>query len=122
VNRQYRGARNYLAGVSAENSVAATYRRLGYTITAQRWRGSRGEVDLIAYNKETVVFIEVKKGPTHELAATRLTQPQIARLFATATEFAASEPAGQMTPMRFDLATVDRLGTVEIRENAFMTA
>ena len=35
------------------------------------------------------------------------------------SEFIGGEPAGQLTPVRFDLALVDGAGRIEILENAF---
>jgi putative endonuclease len=113
------GARSYHAGLAAENQVEQFYARSGRAVCARRWRGSAGEIDLIARNGAEVIFIEVKQSATHALAAEHLTPRQMARIYASAAEFLAGEPAGQMTESRFDVALVDAAGRIEILENAF---
>ncbi len=113
---------NYHAGLVAEDIVAADYARRGQPIAGRRWRGSGGEIDLIARDGAQVIFVEVKKSRDFARAATRLNRRQMDRLCAAASEFVADEPNGQMTDMRFDLAMVNGAGAVQIIENAFMEA
>lgn len=113
------GAVSYHAGLAAEDQVAQLYLRSGRQVCARRWRGSAGEIDLIARNGAEVIFIEVKKSATHALAAEHLTQRQMTRIYNSASEFLAGEPAGQLTESRFDVALVDDAGRIEILENAF---
>lgn len=108
---------SYLAGLAAEDQVAQHYARTGRQIAARRWRGSCGEIDLIARDGAAVIFIEVKKSKTHAMAAEHLTPGQIERICGAATEFLGGEPRGQATDVRFDLALVDSLGRIELREN-----
>nr|WP_134679435.1 YraN family protein [Paracoccus ravus] len=103
----------------AEDAVSRAYLDTGHEALAERWRGAAGEIDLIFRGKDEVIFVEVKKAATHDLAARRLGRLQIGRITLAAQEFCADLPAGLMTPMRFDLALVDRFGRVEILENAF---
>lgn len=114
------GARSYYAGLAAEDQVAQLYARSGRDVCARRWRGSAGEIDLIARNGAEVIFIEVKQSATHALAAEHLTPRQMARIYASASEFLAGEPAGQMTESRFDVALVNGAGQIEILENALI--
>ncbi len=102
----------------AEDQVAALYQRRGGKIAARRWRGTGGEIDLIVREADRVVFIEVKRADTLALAAERLSERQMARICAAASEFIGGEPFGQDTDMRFDLALVDGSGRIEIIENA----
>ena len=113
------GLVGYLSGAAAEGAVERHYERAGRAIAARRWRGRWGEIDLIARDGETVVFIEVKKAATHARAAERLGPRQVRRIWAAATEFLDGEPRGGLTDVRFDVALVDSLGRVEIRENAY---
>lgn len=113
------GRVSYLAGLAAEASVARHYSRSGRAIAATRWRSAGGEVDLIARDGAEVIFIEVKQAATHAEAATRLSRRQMDRLCHAAALWLDGEPAGSLTPMRFDLALVDARGTVEVIENAF---
>lgn len=112
------GLRSHLSGQAAEASVAAQYERRGQTVEAQRWRGAYGEVDIIARDGDTVVFVEVKKSRDFLRAAERITARQLRRIHATACEFLENEPNGQMTPSRFDVALVNAQGATHIIENA----
>ena len=115
---QIRGAINHRAGHMAEACVAAHCLRQGYELLAERWRGSGGEIDLIARDGAEVVFIEVKKSRSFSQAAARISARQIARLQAAASEYMALLPEGQNTPVRFDVALVDGMGRIEIIRNA----
>ncbi len=118
-NRAARGLANHHAGHAAEASVAQLYESRGVAICARNWRGLSGEVDLIGRDGDTVVFVEVKQSRSHDLAASHISQNQIARIFATVEEFVAHEPKGQLTDVRIDLALVDGQGRIEVLENAF---
>jgi putative endonuclease len=113
------GAVSYHNGLAAEAQVADHYARAGRAIAARRWRGSGGEIDLIAREGAGLVFIEVKKAASHARAAERLSRRQMDRIYASASEFIAGEPRGQDTDVRFDVALVDAAGRIEILENAF---
>ncbi len=48
-------------GREGERRVAEYLRRKGYIILRRNWRDSRfGEIDIIAENRENIVFVEVK--------------------------------------------------------------
>lgn len=119
---QTRGATSYHAGAAAEEIVATWYARGGWPILAKRWRGSAGEIDLIAQDGAGVIFIEVKKSRSHGQAAARLTRRQMDRIYGAGSEFLASQPRGQLTDVRIDVALVDEHGRVNVIENAFMDA
>lgn len=118
-SRVMSGRLAYHAGLAAEDIVAQDYARRGRPVAHRRWRGVAGEIDLIARDGACVVFIEVKKSKTFDLAAERLGRRQMDRLCNAACEFLDSEPRGSLTEMRFDLALIDGLGRMQIIENAF---
>lgn len=107
-----------MAGVAAEDSVERYYRNAGFQILKQRYRGKRGEIDLIVGHGPSVVFVEVKKSKTHSRAATRVSRAQQLRIMTTAAEFLTNLPNGQLTECRFDVALVDQYGGLKILENA----
>jgi len=113
------GTAAFARGLSAEESVVRHYEASGRCIAARRWRGQSGEIDLVAREGGGLVFIEVKAAETHAWAAERLTARQMGRICAAASEYLAGEPAGQATPVRFDVALVDAAGRIDIREGAF---
>jgi putative endonuclease len=53
-------------GRRGEDAAAQYLRRLGYVIVARGHRDSIGELDLVAVDGRTVVFIEVKTRTTHD--------------------------------------------------------
>lgn len=117
---QLRGKTNYLAGLGAEDSVARDYSDRGCQVVNQRFRGKRGEIDLVVQDGPTTVFVEVKKAKTHANAALRVTQPKMKRLWSAAEEYVSRLSTGLMTDIRFDVALVDEMGRIEIHENALM--
>ncbi|MBC6407522.1 MAG: YraN family protein [Rhodobacteraceae bacterium] len=118
--RQETGKTAYYAGDAAEQRVACHYVLSGHDIVHRRWRGAGGEIDLIARDGDTVVFIEVKKSKTFAQAAASLGQRQIARIYSAAEAFLADEPAGSLTDTRIDVALVDAAGQVSVLENAIL--
>ena len=114
-----RGRINDQAGRAAEDIVARSYARRGCGEAARRWRGRGGEIDLIVRDGDALVFVEVKKSRSHAAAVQRITRRQMDRICMAACEFVGTEPRGSLTPMRFDVATVDQTGDVRVIENAF---
>lgn len=114
------GAMSYHSGLSAEHQVAACYEAAGCRIAAHRWRGRYGgEIDLIAREGDTVIFVEVKRAQTHAAAVERLSARQMRRICVSAEEFVALTPDCANLDMRFDVALVDGTGRIEILENAY---
>lgn len=109
----------YQAALSAEHRIAQDYERRGFTVAGHRWRGAGGEIDLIARDRDGIVFVEVKQSRSIARAAERLGGRQMSRIMASAEQFLAGEPDGQLTNVRFDVALVDAAGVFEIIENAF---
>jgi len=112
-----RGKMSYLAGMAAEDAVAAEYERRGHEVAARRWRGSRGELDLVLRDGAGLIVVEVKQARDFARALAHLTPAQLGRIYGAAAEFAAGEPLGQLTDLRLDVALVDGAGRVEIHEN-----
>ncbi|MDB6177499.1 YraN family protein [Paracoccus sp. Z330] len=121
VARRNRGALANLSGALAEDCVARHLDMSGAEILHRRWRGTCGEIDMIARIGACTVFIEVKQARTHQLAAQRLGQAQMRRICRAAAEFSSLCPDDVCAEMRFDAALVDAAGRVEIIENAFDT-
>tara|TARA_R110000737_G_scaffold5374_2_gene18227 strand:+ start:705 stop:1160 length:456 start_codon:yes stop_codon:yes gene_type:complete len=117
--RRLRGAMAYQAGASAEMRISSDYERRGFPVVQQRWRGKRGEIDLIAQDGDGLVFIEVKHSKTFDRAAARLTAAQMRRIYASAEEYLGRMPRGSLTEVRFDVALVNGQGETRIIENAF---
>lgn len=116
--RQHHGAVNHHNGLAAEEIVVTDYARRGLSTSRRRWRGPGGEIDLIVEDGDGLIFVEVKRAETHDLAAGRLSRQQLERICASASDYLAQMPKGQLTDCRVDLALVDAIGRVAIIENA----
>lgn len=116
--RQLRGKTNYLAGLAAEDQVSRLYDGSGRTVIARRWRGTAGEIDIIARDGNKLIFIEVKKSSTHLVASEHFTWAQQNRVRLTAEEFFFNDPIEGVDELQVDLALVDAQGRIEIVENA----
>ncbi|MCB1355481.1 MAG: YraN family protein [Maritimibacter sp.] len=114
---QSRGTMSHFAGHAAEDAVARDYERRGHRLVARCWRGSRGELDLVFEDGEGLIVVEVKQAPDFERALAHLGPAQLARIHATAEEFAATQPHGPLTELRFDVALVDGTGQMQFHEN-----
>ena len=115
--RQARGKMSWLAGMAAEDAVATEYARRGHEVAARRWRGSRGELDIVARDGDGLIVVEVKQARDFAAAIGHLTRNQLGRIYGAVEEFVAKEPRGPLTDLRFDLALVDGAGRIEIHEN-----
>ena len=110
-------------GQQAEDAALSYLLAKGLRLVERNYRTpgrGGGEIDLIARAGATIVFIEVKCAETLGLAAERLQQRQMDRIYASASAFLSSEPDGQDSDVRLDLALVDADGRIEIIENAFL--
>ena len=101
------------AGRWAETACVAVLRRKGYRVLARRGRAPVGEIDIIAREEETLVFVEVKTRSTVSFgmpqeAVDRRKQRQLIR---TAQAYL-NEKGGALPLCRFDVVTVrtDRKG------------
>ena len=113
------GLTSYHAGLAAEGAVENHYVRTGCAIADRRWRGTGGEIDIIARDGAELIFVEVKKSRDFVRAAEQLSQRQMTRIYKTASEYLAGEPSGQDTNVRFDVALMDEAGKIQVIENAF---
>ena len=110
-------------GFSGEELACAELARRGYAIIERRYRTRAGEIDIVARDGPTMVFVEVKTrmGGAFGSAAVAVTawkQRQVARL---AQAYLSSH--GLLDgPCRFDVVAVDVDGakaTVTVYRNAF---
>lgn len=62
--------RSALIGKAGEDFVAQYLRSKGYIIIKRNWRDSRyGEIDIVAENRECIVFVEVKTRKANSLVS-----------------------------------------------------
>ncbi|MBY0336425.1 MAG: YraN family protein [Acetobacteraceae bacterium] len=104
--RQRRGARAFRTGHAGEAAAVAALLAEGWTILARRARGPAGEIDIIAANGTTLIFVEVKARPSFREAAFALSAAQQRRLYAAGEAWLAANPQHAREETRFDVILV----------------
>ena len=94
------------AGDRGEAMAAEYLRENGYEILASQFRCRFGEIDLIAWDKSVLCFVEVKTRTNTDMALPReyVTSKKQARIRKTALFYLASNALD--CPARFDVAEV----------------
>ena len=102
------------AGAAAEALAARFLAQRGLTIVERNWRRRCGEIDLIARDGETLVFVEVRlrRGGDFGGAAASITAAKRARIVAAAGLYLARLP--RTPPCRFDAILLDALDPARI--------
>jgi putative endonuclease len=94
-------------GKLGEDLACEELERRGYAVLVRRWRQRGGEIDIIARDGETLVFVEVKARRGHDFgdASEAVTRFKRRRLVRLATHYAAIE--GWLNrPCRFDIVAI----------------
>jgi putative endonuclease len=89
-----------------EERACEYLRSLGYRIVARNWRWHGGEVDIIAKDRETLVFVEVKarSGRRFGLPSEAVGRHKRKRLLIAAKAFLRNDYG--KVPVRFDVISV----------------
>lgn len=102
---------NRSKGHFIETQAAAYLCREGYSILARNYAYQGGELDIVARDKETIVFVEVKSVWNNQQGnpATRVNVQKQKKIWQTACHFLHTQkenaPKGFDTPCRFDVLT-----------------
>ena len=101
-------AKHVRTGHRGEEDAYFYLRRLGYVMVARNFRSPRrrGEIDLIAWHKDVLCFIEVKTRTSHDVKPAEAAVDRYKRrqLSATAREYL--RPLSPDLQWRFDVITV----------------
>lgn len=117
-------APHLLLGRLGERVACRHLLRLGYDVLARRYRARRSELDLVAFDGEVLVFIEVKTRRTSEFGEPWefVDWEKRQLLQSAADEFISRYDLGRYT-YRFDIVSVVAPGTpaesVSLFRNAF---
>jgi putative endonuclease len=108
------------AGARAEDLCAELLRGAGLRVLARNWRCRHGEIDLVAEDRGTLVFAEVRyrRDQRYGGAAESVTAAKRARLVAAARLYLMRRPDADC---RFDVLLLDSLegGRIQWIRNAF---
>jgi len=96
------------SGRSGEDLAVAELEHLGYAILARRYRTRYGEIDIVADDGGTLVFVEVKARATarYGSAAEAVTGRKQRRIAAMALDYLARQHL-EHVPCRFDVVAID---------------
>ncbi len=101
-----------LTGERGEDLAYFHLRNLGYTVVARRWHSARlrGDLDLVAWDGDTLVIFEVKTRTAHDLAPAETAvdhdKQRILRRMALAFRGRLPEPWRDLVPLRFDVLSI----------------
>jgi putative endonuclease len=95
-------------GKTGEDLAAAALASRGYAILARRYRTRHGEIDIVAEEGGTIVFVEVRARATAEFgrAAETVTVAKKRKVTAMAVDYLARHHITNR-PCRFDVVAID---------------
>lgn len=103
--------KNRTKGNFIETQAVAFLKRLGYEILARNYAFRGGELDIVAREGETIVFVEVKSVWNNQQGnpAARVNREKQRKIWQTACHFLGTQPqfapCGFDQPSRFDVLT-----------------
>jgi putative endonuclease len=112
-----------ILGKLGEDLACAELRRLGYAILERRYRSRFGEIDIVAREGETTVFVEVKTrmGEQFGGGAEALTTWKQRRITQMAVDYLARHRLHDR-PCRFDVVAIEMEGgqpRIQVYAHAF---
>jgi len=112
-------AKHLLLGRKGERIACRRLLREGFDILARRWRGRQGELDIVAFEDDMLVFLEVKTRASAQYGEPwEFVDPRKQLILQrTAEEFIAEYDLGQYV-YRFDIVSVTGR-EIELYRNSF---
>jgi len=96
----------FKTGISAETKACAYLMLKGYQILARRYRSKYGEIDIVARQRQTLIFVEVKARSRLDDAAYAVTSRQQQRIADAARMWLATHTDHDNLECRFDVILV----------------
>lgn len=97
-------------GLDGEDAVFFYLQRKGYTVVARRWSSGDvpGDVDLIAWDRNVLCFVEVKTRTAHDMTPAEAAVDEHKRnvLRRLAKRYVRQLPQKTAPPVRFDVVSV----------------
>ena len=124
LNKQEIGKQSRKDGYDAENKAVLFLRLKGYKILERNFKPpcgtGAGEIDIIAQKHNVIIFIEVKKRNSFEIAAESVNEKVQARRIRGAEYFLMIHPELTEKEMRFDVILIAPGHFPKHIQNAFM--
>ena len=112
-----------LTGNQGENRASEYLESKGFEIIGKNWRTKLGEIDIIAYKNDSLVFVEVKTLPngTLDMIQRELNNQKRQRIIKTSKRFLLKHREYNNSYVRFDVIVIDMPGLDPVYhiENAF---
>ncbi len=97
-------------GREAEDRAASYLSAIGYTLITRRWHGQHAEIDLVALDGETIVFVEVRaRSGTLVAPEETITAGKLDRFRKSVAKYLAENDL-EASPVRLDLIAIDEKG------------
>jgi putative endonuclease len=95
-------------GQSGEDLACSYLERLGMRVLVRNFRCRAGEIDVVALDGDTLVFVEVKerRSDSHGVAVEAVTAEKRRRVVRAARVYAATRGLTD-APLRFDVVAID---------------
>ena len=110
MDKSLQGLISYLTGYTAEKEACRFLKKKGYRLECKNFHPKRGcganELDLVMWDKDILVFIEVKKRSSYSKAIEVIDARLQKRLFKGAQAFLAAHPQYTQNDCRFDVVLV----------------
>jgi putative endonuclease len=110
-------------GKDGENRATQYLISKGFAIIERNWRTKGGEIDIIAYKNDTIVFVEVKTLPngTSDMIQRELNYQKRQRIIKTSKRFLLNHRQYSKCYIRYDVIVIDMPGLEPVYhiENAF---
>lgn len=112
-----------LFGAKAEKQAAAFLKKNGYRVIEKNYRTKLGEIDIIAKERDTLVFVEVKARKTTSFGDPKaaVNKKKMIKISMVALEYIKAT-ANENKPARFDVVVIRHANgkqQIEIIKNAF---
>lgn len=99
-------------GAEAEDRAAAFLLDLGYTVVTRRFKCRRGEIDIVAYDGDVLVFVEVKSTGSQDVNPVEQVDDRKVGVFADAAVEYAQKAGIPNAASRYDIIAVTPTGIV----------
>ena len=96
-------------GKEKEQKAADYLEKNGIKVTANNYYGKYGEIDIVAEDGKTLVFVEVKyrKNDSNGKAEESVSKAKMRRLYITAMEYITKNRIAESISVRFDLIAIN---------------
>lgn len=113
-----------LLGAIGEDEAVRLLKKNGYKIIERNFRTRFGEIDLIARDKDTLAFVEVKtrSSDSHGIAKSAVTDKKQAHLVKASLVYMSRLHGKGDVQIRYDVVAIDKIEgktTTELIKNAF---